>query len=177
MLLGAAAALPLPQPIVLAELLGRCARMKRSAGALLLLLAWAAGLAALGLLVERRLDVGSDLRLFLPAPATPEQRLLLEAIGEGPARACSSSRSKARPPRRWPRRRARWSRAARRRAVPLRRERRRRRSTRCPRTCCRIATCCRPTTRRARSIATASTPRSQARARDLASPAGFASSR
>jgi predicted exporter len=59
--------------------------MKRSAAALALLLAWAAGLAVLGLLVERRLDVGSDLRLFLPTPATPEQRLLLEAIGEGPA--------------------------------------------------------------------------------------------
>ena len=59
--------------------------MKRSAAAFLVVLAWAAGLAALGLLVERRLDVGSDLRLFLPAPATPEQRLLLDAIGEGPA--------------------------------------------------------------------------------------------
>ncbi|HUQ51059.1 MAG TPA: hypothetical protein VM692_02480, partial [Gammaproteobacteria bacterium] len=59
--------------------------MKRSAAALLLLLAWAASLAVLGLLVERRLDVGSDLRLFLPTPQTPEQRLLLEAIGEGPA--------------------------------------------------------------------------------------------
>ena len=42
-------------------------------------------LAALGLLVERRLDVGSDLRLFLPTPTTQEQRLLLDAIGEGPA--------------------------------------------------------------------------------------------
>jgi predicted exporter len=59
--------------------------MKRSAAALLVILAWAAGLAALGLLIQRRLDVGSDLRLFLPAPATPEQRLLLDAIGEGPA--------------------------------------------------------------------------------------------
>ena len=59
--------------------------MKRSASAFLVVLAWAAGLAALGLLVERRLNVGSDLRLFLPAPATPEQRLLLDAIGEGPA--------------------------------------------------------------------------------------------
>ncbi len=59
--------------------------MKRSTAAFLVILAWAAGLAALGLLVERRLDVSSDLRLFLPAPATPEQRLLLDAIGEGPA--------------------------------------------------------------------------------------------
>jgi predicted exporter len=59
--------------------------MKRTAAALVLLVAWVAGLAALGWLVERRLDVVSDLRLFLPAPATPEQRLLLDAIGEGPA--------------------------------------------------------------------------------------------
>lgn len=59
--------------------------MSRSPAALLLLLAWLAGLAALGMLVERRLTVGSDLRLFLPAPSTSEQRLLLDAIGEGPA--------------------------------------------------------------------------------------------
>jgi predicted exporter len=59
--------------------------MKRTAPALLVVLAWAAGLVALALVVERRLTVGSDLRLFLPAPATPEQRLLLDVIGEGPA--------------------------------------------------------------------------------------------
>ncbi len=59
--------------------------MKLSVAALLVILVWAAGLAALGVLIERQLNVGSDLRLFLPSPATPEQRLLLEAIGEGPA--------------------------------------------------------------------------------------------
>ena len=59
--------------------------MKRSPAALLLLAAWTASLAALGLFIERRLDIGSDLRLFLPAPKTTEQRLLLDAIGEGPA--------------------------------------------------------------------------------------------
>lgn len=59
--------------------------MSRSPAALLLLLAWLASLAALGMLVERRLSVGSDLRLFLPAPSTADQRLLLDAIGEGPA--------------------------------------------------------------------------------------------
>ena len=59
--------------------------MKRSPAALLLLVAWTASLAALGLFVERRLDIGSDLRLFLPAPKTTEQSLLLDAIGEGPA--------------------------------------------------------------------------------------------
>ena len=59
--------------------------MKRSATALLVILAWAAGLAALAVVVERHLRLGSDLRLFLPAPTTPEQRLLLDVIGEGPA--------------------------------------------------------------------------------------------
>ncbi len=59
--------------------------MKRTAGALLLLAVWLAALAALGTFVGRRLDVGSDLRLFLPEPQTPEQRILLDAIGEGPA--------------------------------------------------------------------------------------------
>lgn len=59
--------------------------MKRSPAALLLLAAWVASLAGLGFFVERRLDVGSDLRLFLPAPRTTAERLLLDAIGEGPA--------------------------------------------------------------------------------------------
>jgi predicted exporter len=59
--------------------------MKRTAGALLLLAAWAGSLAALGVFVQHHLDVGSDLRLFLPEPRTPEQRILLGAIGEGPA--------------------------------------------------------------------------------------------
>jgi predicted exporter len=59
--------------------------MKRTALALLLLAAWAGGLAALGVFVQRHLDVDSDLRLFLPEPRTSEQRILLDAIGEGPA--------------------------------------------------------------------------------------------
>jgi predicted exporter len=59
--------------------------MKHTAAALLLLAAWIGGLVALGVLVERRLEVGSDLRLFLPEPRTAEQRILLDAIGEGPA--------------------------------------------------------------------------------------------
>lgn len=59
--------------------------MKHTPAALLLLAVWIAGLAALAFFVERRLEVGSDLRLFLPAPTTAEQRLLLDAIGEGPA--------------------------------------------------------------------------------------------
>jgi predicted exporter len=59
--------------------------MKRSAAAFVLALAWIAGIAVLALLVDRRLSIDSDLRLFLPEPTTQEQRLLLDAIGEGPA--------------------------------------------------------------------------------------------
>ena len=40
---------------------------------------------SLGWFVQRELVLGTDLRLFLPSPTTPEQRLLLEEIGEGPA--------------------------------------------------------------------------------------------
>lgn len=50
-----------------------------------LLLAWIAALAALGWIVNERLVIGSDLRLFMPSPRTPEERLILEEIGEGPA--------------------------------------------------------------------------------------------
>jgi len=59
--------------------------MSRSPAALLLLALWVAGLVAAGAVAERHLSVTSDLRLFLPAPATSEQRLLLEGLGEGPA--------------------------------------------------------------------------------------------
>src|SRR5262245_9380761 len=59
--------------------------MKRTPQALLLLAAWIVLLAALGWFVQRELVVGTDLRLFLPSPTTPEQRLLLDEIGEGPA--------------------------------------------------------------------------------------------
>jgi predicted exporter/predicted hotdog family 3-hydroxylacyl-ACP dehydratase len=47
--------------------------------------AWVVALAILGWYVQRELVVGADLRLFLPSPTTPEQRLLLEEVGEGPA--------------------------------------------------------------------------------------------
>lgn len=59
--------------------------MKRTPQALALLFAWLAALAILGWFVQRQLVVGADLRLFLPSPTTPEQRLLLEEVGEGPA--------------------------------------------------------------------------------------------
>ncbi len=51
----------------------------------LLLAAWLAAVAGLGWVVERELVVGSDLRLFMPAPHTPAEKLLLDEIGEGPA--------------------------------------------------------------------------------------------
>jgi predicted exporter/predicted hotdog family 3-hydroxylacyl-ACP dehydratase len=59
--------------------------MKRTPAALALLTLWIAALALLGWFVQRQLVIGADLRLFLPSPVTPEQRLLLDEIGEGPA--------------------------------------------------------------------------------------------
>jgi predicted exporter len=59
--------------------------MKRSPTALLLLAVWLIGIIAAGAFARRHLEVGSDLRLFLPAPETAEQQLLMEGIGEGPA--------------------------------------------------------------------------------------------
>jgi predicted exporter/predicted hotdog family 3-hydroxylacyl-ACP dehydratase len=59
--------------------------LKRTPLALLLFAVWIVALAILGWFVQRQLVVGADLRLFLPSPTTPEQRLLLEEVGEGPA--------------------------------------------------------------------------------------------
>ncbi len=49
-----------------------------------LLLVWLLVLAGLGWTVSQRLHVSSDLRSFMPAPTTPDQRLLMEQVGEGP---------------------------------------------------------------------------------------------
>nr|WP_091335014.1 MMPL family transporter [Frateuria terrea] len=49
-----------------------------------LLAAWLLALALLGLWVVKHLQVSSDLRSFMPAPTTPDQRLLMEQVGEGP---------------------------------------------------------------------------------------------
>ncbi|WP_266169179.1 MMPL family transporter [Dyella subtropica] len=57
--------------------------MPRSGRALLLTL-WLLALAGLGVLVMQRLKVSTDLRDFMPAPTTPDQRLLMEQVGEGP---------------------------------------------------------------------------------------------
>ncbi len=48
-----------------------------------LILAWIAALAALSYFVQHELEIGTDLRLFLPNPTTPEERLLVDEIGEG----------------------------------------------------------------------------------------------
>ncbi|MCX7513197.1 MMPL family transporter [Frateuria sp. STR12] len=49
-----------------------------------LLAGWLLALALLGWWVVRHLEVSSDLRSFMPAPTTPDQRLLMEQVGEGP---------------------------------------------------------------------------------------------
>jgi len=50
-----------------------------------LLIAWIGGVALLALYVQQHLKISGDLRLFMPSPKTPVERLLLEEIGEGPA--------------------------------------------------------------------------------------------
>lgn len=59
--------------------------MKLTRRALLILFVWVVLLAGLTWFVQRQLQIGTDLRLFLPSPTTAEQQLLLEEIGEGPA--------------------------------------------------------------------------------------------
>ena len=49
-----------------------------------LLIGWLLVLAGLGGVVSQRLHVSTDLRSFMPAPTTPDQRLLMEQVGEGP---------------------------------------------------------------------------------------------
>ncbi len=50
----------------------------------ILLALWLAALTVLGWLVAQRLRISTDLRSFMPAPTTPDQRLLMEQVGEGP---------------------------------------------------------------------------------------------
>lgn len=49
-----------------------------------ILVAWLAALAILGAVVATQLKVGTDLRSFMPAPTTPDQKLLMDQVGEGP---------------------------------------------------------------------------------------------
>lgn len=51
---------------------------------LALALAWLALLVLLGVLAARSLELGGDLRRFMPAPETADQRLLIDELGEGP---------------------------------------------------------------------------------------------
>lgn len=53
-------------------------------GRVILLLVWLAALAGLGAVVVSRLKTTTDLRSFMPAPTTPDQRLLMEQVGDGP---------------------------------------------------------------------------------------------
>ena len=46
---------------------------------------WCALIAALAFYVQTHLTIGADLRLFLPAPATRSEQLLLDEVGQGPA--------------------------------------------------------------------------------------------
>jgi predicted exporter len=57
----------------------------KTQGRAALLLAWIALVGLLGFYVQRELKISGDLRLFMPSPKTPVERLLLEEIGEGPA--------------------------------------------------------------------------------------------
>ncbi|MFC4820130.1 MMPL family transporter [Dokdonella ginsengisoli] len=56
----------------------------RAATRWILLVAWLLALAALGAFAIHRLRIGTDLRSFMPPPQTPEQKLLMEQVGEGP---------------------------------------------------------------------------------------------
>ncbi len=50
----------------------------------ILLAVWLLALALLAIFVSVRLQLSSDLRLFMPKPQNAEQRLLIDEIGEGP---------------------------------------------------------------------------------------------
>lgn len=56
----------------------------RPATRLLLALSWLALLLVAGWLVAQRLELGGDLRRFMPAAETPAQKLLIDELGEGP---------------------------------------------------------------------------------------------
>ena len=50
----------------------------------LLVAAWIVALIALGFFALRSLTISTDLRSFMPPPQTPDQKLLMDQIGEGP---------------------------------------------------------------------------------------------
>ena len=58
--------------------------LRRPGLRLALAVAWLAVLLLAGWLVAARLEFSGDLRRFLPDARTPEQRLLIDELGEGP---------------------------------------------------------------------------------------------
>jgi predicted exporter len=56
----------------------------RPALRLALALTWLATLAIAGWLISRHLELSGDLRRFMPSARTPEQKLLIDELGEGP---------------------------------------------------------------------------------------------
>jgi len=50
----------------------------------LLVFVWVLALVLLGVFAVRSLKIGTDLRSFMPPPETPDQKLLMDQIGEGP---------------------------------------------------------------------------------------------
>src|SRR5688500_13418278 len=67
---------PVPQPLTAPRL---TARVRLS-----LALLWLAALLVAGWLLAQRLELGGDLRSFMPSAETPAQKLLLDELGEGP---------------------------------------------------------------------------------------------
>jgi predicted exporter len=57
----------------------------KAAGRWALLAGWVGAIALLGWYVQQNLTISGDLRLFMPSPKTPVERLLLEEVGESPA--------------------------------------------------------------------------------------------
>ena len=59
--------------------------MKRTrASTLLLLVIWLLALVGVGVFAIQHLRISTDLRSFMPPPQTPDQKLLMDQIGEGP---------------------------------------------------------------------------------------------
>lgn len=58
--------------------------MRSRTAKILLLVVWVLVLAGLTLFVVRTLKVSTDLRSFMPPPATADQKLLMDQIGDGP---------------------------------------------------------------------------------------------
>ena len=177
MLLGEAAQRAVPGDATLSSLQGSlqaaASREAHSASSRRSSSPWLAALAILGWFVQRQLVVGADLRLFLPSPTTPEQRLLLEEVGEGPASRVLAIALDGAPPEQLADISRELSRsAARQPRVPAASRTASSRSTPCPTSCCRIGSCCRRRSIRSASTRSTCTP-SCSHARAISSsPAG-----